>query len=110
MSEDILQDEENEKTVCHINERTRPLFKEMLNKLGDKIQIGKTTLGYGDAIYKVEPEEFESLFNRWVTGCVGKDIMRKTLSTDCTKKIEWSQELSEVERVFLSMEVIKEML
>jgi len=110
MENEIYQDTESEQVVCHINVRTKPLFKEMLNKIGSDIKIGKSILSYGDAIYKLDVEEFDCLFNRWVTACVEKGCMRKTLSSDCTKKLEWAQELSEVERAFQGMEVLKEML
>lgn len=110
MADEILQDQENETVVCHVNARTRPLFREMLNKLGEEIKVGQSSLKYGDAIYKLDATEFESLFNRWVGKCCEKNLMRKTLSTDCTKHLEWAQELSEVERAFLGMEVLKEML
>lgn len=110
MENEIYQDVESERVVCHINARTRPMFKEMLNKLGSEVKVGKSNLKYGDAIYKLDMEEFDSLFNRWVTACCERNIMIKTLSTDCTKHLEWSQELSEVERAFQGMEVLKEML
>lgn len=110
MSEEILQDQENEIAVCHVNARTRPLFREMLNKVGSDVKVGSSVLKYGDAIYKLDATEFESLFNRWVGKCCEKNIMRKTLSTNCTKHLEWAQELSEVERAFQGMEVLKEML
>ena len=110
MENEIYEETENKKVVCHVNARTRPLFKEMLNKIGSDIAIGKSNLKYGDAIHKLDIEEFNSLFNRWVTACVEKNIMRKTLSSDCTKKLEWAQELSEVERAFLSLEVAKELV
>lgn len=109
MSE-ILQDQDQPQVVCHVNARTKPLFKSMLNKVGKDIKVGKSVLKYGEALEKVDPSEFESLFNRWVTKCCEKNVMKKTLSTDCTKKLEWSQELSEVERAFEGMEVLKEML
>lgn len=110
MSDEILQDKIQEQSVCHVNARTRPLFKSMLNKIGDNVKVGKSVLKYGDALFKVDPSEFESLFNRWVGKCCEKNIMRKTLSTDCTKQLEWSQELSEVERAFEGMEVLKEII
>lgn len=110
MENEIYQDIESERVVCHINARTRPMFREMLNKLGSEVLVGKNKLKYGDAIYRLDIEEFNSLFNKWVTACVEKGIMRKTLSTDCTKHLEWSQELSEVERAFQGMEVLKEIL
>lgn len=96
--------------VCHINARTRPMFKEMLNTLSNEVIIGKSKLKYGDAVYKLDIKEFDSLFNRWVTACCEKNIMIKTLSTDCTKKLQWSDELSDVERAFKGMEVLKEIL
>ena len=110
MSEEILQDQENEVVVCHVNARTRPLFKEMLNKVGSDVKVGASVLKYGDAIFKLDPSEFESLFNRWVSKCIKKNLMRKTLSSDCTKQLEWSQELSEVERALEGLEVAKELV
>lgn len=110
MIDDILQDQDMQATVCHINSRTKPLFKEMLNQVGSPIKIGVNELKYGDALFKLDENQFESLFNRWVTKCCEKQIMKKTLSSDCTKKLEWSQELSEVERAFKGMEVLKEII
>ena len=110
MSEDILEEQENERTVCHINARTKPLFKEILNKVGRNIKIGSSKLKYGDAIDKLDPHEFEALFNRWVSKCVEKGVMRKTLSTDSSKKLEWAQELSDVERALEGLEVAKDMV
>lgn len=110
MSEEILQDQENEIVVCHVNARTRPLFKEMLNKVGSDVKVGSSVLKYGDAIFKIDINEFESLFNRWVSKCIEKNIMRKTLSSNCTKQLEWAQELSEVERALEGLEVVKELI
>lgn len=110
MSEEVLQDKENEIQVCHVNARTRPLFKDMLNQIGKPVAVGLNTLKYGDAIYKLDKNQFESLFNQWVSKCIEKNIMRKTLSSDCTKQLEWSQELSDVEKAFQGMEILKGML
>jgi len=110
MSTEIYQESESEIKVCHINARTRPLFREMLNKIGGSMKIGSSNLKYGDAIYKLDQEEFNSLFNRWVGKCVEKGIMRKTLSSDCTKHLEWAQELSDVERALEGLEVARELV
>lgn len=110
MSEDILHGIEEEQTVCHINARTRLMFRDMLNSLGSEVVVGKSKLKYGDAVYKIDMAEFDCLFNRWVTACCEKNIMTKTLSTDCTKKLQWSDELSDVERAWKGMEVLKEIL
>lgn len=110
MTDETLIDQEQETQVCHINARTRPLFKEMLNQVGKNIAVGKSSLKYGDAIYRLDKAQFESMFNIWVGKCCEKNIMRKTLSSDCTKQLEWSQELSDVERALKGIEVLKEML
>ena len=110
MENEIYQEQNNKQVVCHVDARTRPMFKDMLNTLSDDILVGKTKLKYGDAIYKLDIEEFNSLFNRWVTACCEKNIMIKTLSTDCTKKLEWNRGFSDVERAWKSMEVLKEIL
>ncbi len=110
MSEEIYVDKEEENKVCHINSRTRPMFREMLNKVGEEIKIGKSSLKYGDALFKLDEEEFQSLFNRWVSLCKEKNIMRLTLSRDSEKKLEWDQNLSDVERAFSGMEALKEIL
>lgn len=110
MKDEIYEDIESKEVVCHVNARTKPMFKEMLNRIGKEVKVGKNTLKYGDAIYKLDMEEFTSLFNIWVTACCNDGLMTKTLSTDSTKKLEWSQDLSDVERAFLSMEVLKEII
>ena len=108
--DELYEEKTQELKTCHINARTRPMFKEMLNTLGNVVVVGNSRLQYGDAIYKLDISEFDSLFNRWITACSEKNIMRKTLSSNCTKKLEWSKELSDVERAFKSMEVLKEIL
>ena len=84
------------------------MFREMLNKVGEEIKIGNSSLKYGDALFKLDEEEFQSLFNRWVSLCKEKNIMRLTLSRDSEKKLEWDQNLSDVERAFSGMEALKE--
>ena len=110
MIDDILQDKDMQPIVCHVNSRTKPLFKEMLNQVCSPIKVGINELKYGDALFKLDENQFQSLFNRWVSKCIEKNIMKKTLSSDCTKQLEWSQELSEVERAFKGMEVLKEII
>lgn len=110
MSEEILQDQQQELTVVHVNGRTRPLFREMLNQVGDSVKVGTSCLKYGDAIFKVDPSQFDSLFNIWVSKCIEKGYMRKTLSSNSTKQLEWAQELSDVERALFGIEVLKEMI
>lgn len=110
MENEIYESIENKKSVTHIDSRTMPMFKEMLNRSGSNVKVGKNNLKYGDAIYMLDIKEFNSLFNRWITACCNEGIMSKTLSTNCTKYLEWSQELSEVERAYRSLEVLKEIL
>ena len=110
MTNEIYKEQEEVQEVVHINTRTRPMFKEMLNSIGSEIKVGKNRLKYGDAVYQLDIEEFNSLFNRWVTVCCDKNIMRKTLSTDSEKYLKWSEELSDVERAYRSLEVLKEIL
>lgn len=110
MTNEIYKEQEEVQEVVHINARTIPMFKEMLNSIESEIKVGKSRLKYGDAIYKLDIEEFNALFNRWVTACCDKNIMRKTLSTDSEKYLRWSQELSDVERAYKSLEVLKEIL
>ena len=110
MNEEIYKEEHEVRKPCHINARTRPLFREILNKIGGSTKIGSNNLKYGDAIYKLDQEEFNSLFNRWVSKCVEKGIMKKTLSSNCTKHLEWSQELSDVEKALEGLEVARELV
>ena len=44
MDEVYEESQESENKVCHINARTRPLFKEMLNKIGTSVKIGSSNL------------------------------------------------------------------
>lgn len=110
MVDEVLHEEEQVINVRHINYGTRDLFVEMLNKVGNSLKVGNSVLKYGDALKVINPEELEALFNRWVSRCCNKNIMRKTLSRNKKKQLEWAQELSDVERAFQGMEVLKEMM
>lgn len=110
MVDETLTEIDESKIVCHINSRTKPLFRSMLNQLGNNIKVGKGLYKYGDTLYKLDKKYFDSLFNIWVSKCLEKKLMKKTLSSNSSKKLEWSSELSEVERAFKGMEVLKEML
>ena len=82
----------------------------MLNKLGPSVEIGESNLKYGDVLFQNDAENFESLFNKFVGKCIEKNIMKRTLSSDCTKQLEWAQELSDIERAIEAIEVVKELV
>ena len=94
----------------HVNARTMPLFKEMLNEVGGKVRVGSRSMGYGDSLEQIDHELYIATFNRWVTKCCEEKVMYRTLSGDCTKKIRWMDELSDVEKAVKGMKVLKEML
>tara|TARA_S200002703_G_scaffold48346_1_gene41762 strand:+ start:2604 stop:2951 length:348 start_codon:yes stop_codon:yes gene_type:complete len=104
----ILQEEQNK--VLHVNVKSYSLFEEMLNEIGKPIKFGKQSLGYGESIRKINHDMFISLFNRWVSCCLEKGIMRKTLSTDYEKQTEWAQEIGEVQRALKGLEALREIL
>ena len=110
MSNEEYVEIEEKKEVVYIGARTKPFFKEMLNSLGEKLNVGKITFKYGDALEQLDEENFITLFNKWVTKCCEEKIMVKTLSTESHRHLEWRQDLSEVERAYKSMLVLKEML
>jgi len=115
MSGDLLQPEnlivqEEETQVLHVNTKTHSLFEEMLNEVGQPIKIGNQQLGYGESIRKINYELFISLFNQWISACLEKGIMSKTLSTNHEKQTEWAQEIGEVQRALKGMEVLREIL
>lgn len=110
MTDHNLQEQEAVHIVTFVNARTKPLFKSMLNQVGKNVVVGKSSVGYGDALELLDSEGFQSLFNQWITKCIEKDIMGKTTSTNSETQLEWRSDLSEVERAFLGMEVLKEML
>ena len=91
----------------HVNARTMPLFKEMLNHVGDKVKVGNKFIKYGDSLEKIDNELYVSIFNRWVSACLDAKIMYKTLSGDCTKKIRWNDEYSDVEKAVKGLQVLK---
>ena len=110
MADDILKDIEVKAQVCYVDSKTKPLFQEMLNELGEDVIVGKNTMKYGDLLQKVDEEAFITLFHKWITKCREKGIIVKTFSKYSDKHLEWNQEYSEVERTLRSMSVLKEML
>tara|TARA_Y100001973_G_C5161178_1_gene313613 strand:- start:290 stop:646 length:357 start_codon:yes stop_codon:yes gene_type:complete len=107
--EDLITTEE-ETPVSHVNIKTYSLFEEMLNEVGKPIKIGDKQLGYGESIRKINFELFISLFNQWVSLCLEKGIMKKTLSSNAEKQTEWSQEMGEVQRALKGLETLREIL
>ena len=110
MIDDILIEQESENKICYINARTRPLFTQMLNKLGTPVKIGSSLINHGDALYMMDLKSFDSLFNRWVSKCCEENIMVIVNDNSSTKYLKWSDELSEVEKAFKGMEVLKEII
>ena len=109
LPEELIKTEE-ETPVVHVNIKTYSLFEEMLNEVGKPIKIGNQQLGYGESIRKINFELFVSLFNQWVSLCLEKKVMRKTLSTNSEKQTEWSQEMGEVQRALKGLEVLREII
>ena len=91
----------------YVNARTLPMFKEMLNQVGDSVKVGNKVVGYGDSLSKIDYELYISIYNQWVSKCCEAKIMYKTLSNDCTKSMRWMDELSDVEKAVKGMEVLK---
>ena len=96
--------------VVHVNKRTKPLFEKMLNSVGKNIKVGKTQLGYGTALHVLDEEQFNCFFDIWISKCLEKNIMRKTLSRDSDKVVEWSNELDDVEKAHHGLEALREIL
>ena len=96
--------------VVHVNKRTKPLFEKMLNSIGKNIKVGKTQLGYGTALHVLDEEQFNCYFDIWISKCLEKNIMRKTLSRDSDKVVEWSNELDDVEKAHHGLEALREIL
>lgn len=110
MENENLQDINVDAPITYINARVRYLFRDMLNQIGEAVKLGNTTVKYGNALYNLDQAAFQSLYNRWVTKCCEKNIMVIINDNSSTKYLKWSDELSEVERAFKGMEVLKEML
>ena len=91
----------------YVNARTMPMFKEMLNYVCSEVKIGGKMIKYGNAIEKIDPDLYYSLFNKWVSKCIDENIIYKTRSNDCTKTARWRDEYSDTEKVIKGMEVLK---
>lgn len=110
MTEETYIDQEIPEQICYVNAKTRPLFRDMLNQVGSVVKVGINDFKYGDAIYQLDRNLFDSTFNRWVTKCCEKNLMVKTEINKCTKHLKWNEDFSEAERIFKSMEVLKEII
>lgn len=102
-----LQDEQN---TVYVNAKTRHLFRQMLNETCEDILLGKDRIKYGECLYQIKRDVFESLFNQWVTKCQDAGYMYIKNDNSSEKYLAWSNDLNDVQRALKGMEVLKEIL
>jgi len=92
-----------------VNKSTYNMFESLLNELWGEQQINKTKIKLGTAHRVSSPEDFVCKFNNWVTECMKKKVMVKTLSSNSASKVTFNEKYSNIESWAEGLKVLKEM-
>tara|TARA_Y100000401_G_scaffold103704_1_gene94914 strand:+ start:627 stop:953 length:327 start_codon:yes stop_codon:yes gene_type:complete len=107
---DVYIEEEIETRIVYVNGHTRKLFKQMLNEIEKPIKFCGEQVKFGSSLFNLQPELFESMFNRWVTKCQEKGYMVIQNDNASERYLRWNSDLSDVQKALCGIEVLKEML
>lgn len=91
----------------YVNKDSYDFFEELLNEMPGLVQVKGINLNAGSVIRANNEDEFVSLFNRWVSACMKKNIMVKNRATEIGKQCMWNTSLSDTAKVAKSYEVLK---
>lgn len=97
-----------EETI-HINKQSYSLFESILNEAMGEAVVSGVKLKLGSAFRQADPEGFVAKFNMWVTACLKKGVMVKTLSTNSARKVTFNEKYSNMEAVMEGLKVLKDL-
>ena len=97
------------KEKVYINKESYSLFESILNEaMGDSF-IGSVKVKLGTSFRQGSPEEFESKFNQWVSECLKKGVMVKTLSSNSASRVVFNEKYNNIEAWAEGLKVAKEL-
>ena len=98
---------QNEK--IHVNKESYSLFESLLNEAMGELVVSGLKIKLGTSLRQGSPEDFVSKFNQWVTLCLKKGVMNKTLSTNSDKRVKFNPDYNNVQAWGAGLSVLKEM-
>ena len=98
-----------EKEKIYVNTETYSLFESILNEaMGDTV-ISGMKVKLGSAFRQGDPEKFVAKFNQWVSLCLKKKVMTKTLSSNSASRVVFNEKLNNIEAWAEGLKVLKEL-
>ena len=107
--EGIDEIELSEQKKIYVNNATFGLFEALLNEVKGEMQVGKLKIKLGTALKNSDFEQFVSGFNLWVSACLEKGVMEKTLSSNSASKVIFNSNYSEIQAWGEGLKVLKGM-
>ena len=105
----IDQIELAEKEKIYVNTESYSLFESILNEAMGEIVVSDIKVKLGSSIKQNDPEKFISKFNQWVTACLKKGVMVKTLSSNSACKVVFNEKYNNIEAWAEGLKVLKEL-
>lgn len=97
------------KEKVYINNESYSLFESILNEAMGSAVVASVKVNLGSSFRQSNEEEFVSKFNQWVTACLKKGVMVKTLSSNSASKVVFNQKYNNIEAWAEGLKVLKEL-
>lgn len=101
---ELAQDEK-----IYVNTQSYSLFENILNEAMGEVVVSGMKVKLGTSFRQGSPEEFVSKFNQWVSLCLKKGVMSKTLSSNSASKVVFNQKYNNIEAWAEGLKVLKEL-
>ena len=93
----------------YVNQHSYSLFENILNEAMGEIVTSNVRVKLGTSFRQGYPEEFVSKFNQWVSLCLKKGVMVKTLSSNSASKVIFNEQYNNIEAWAEGLKVLKEL-
>ena len=98
-----------QKEKININTESYSLFEHILNEAMGEVIVSGFKVKLGTAFRQGHPQEFVSKFNQWVSLCIKRKVMVKTLSSNSASKVTFNEKLNNIEAWAEGLKVLKEL-
>tara|TARA_Y100000114_G_scaffold44380_2_gene39961 strand:- start:1274 stop:1612 length:339 start_codon:yes stop_codon:yes gene_type:complete len=100
----LAQDEK-----IYVNKQSYSLFENILNEAMGEVVTSDVKVKLGTSFRQGYPEKFVSKFNQWVSLCLKKGVMVKTLSSNSASKVIFNEKYNNIEAWAEGLKVLKEL-
>ena len=98
-----------EKEKIYVNTETYSLFESILNEAMGETVVSGLKIKLGSSFRQGNPEEFVAKFNNWVSLCLKKKVMTKTLSSNSACRVVFNEKFNNIEAWAEGLKVLKEL-